>query len=234
MSNFQKIQIVVVLFLLAVIVYPNLSVEAQTCPMQYGSGGCGGKGCGTGPSGLKAISCRQCACWCGHIQCCYIKEGEIPKAAGPSDWLFNISSKQCNCASGGGSKSSQQQQQQQQQQENKRPTNSQLSRNAEICKKSWDCSKCAQEYRMANGGTNPGRSTVDMYNAGEGWGPGDAPLNQGDIIISETGRGPNGMHAVTCYNAGCSLVISKNAGSFAVIKSSNWYKANALAVLRFK
>ncbi|MBI4836881.1 MAG: hypothetical protein HY813_00530 [Candidatus Portnoybacteria bacterium] len=240
MSNYKKIQIVARILLLVLISYPVIVAEAMTCPMQYGGSGCGWKGGGVGPSGLMAVSCRQCACWCGHVSCCYPKEGEFPKAVGPTDWLFNISTKQCNCASGGGQSQQQQQklQQQQQRQTGQRPTNSQLQRSASNTANKanagkWDCSKFAQQYRIENGGMNPGRSTVDMYDAGEGWDVGD-PLNRGDILVT-SGRGLNGMHAVTCYNANCLLVIHKPGVNAAVrIVDSARYQNRALAVVRFK
>jgi len=56
---------------------PVFLVNAQTCPgIQYATGGCGGKGTGgVGPSLLPAVSCQQCACWCGWTECCYTPAG---------------------------------------------------------------------------------------------------------------------------------------------------------------
>jgi cell wall-associated NlpC family hydrolase len=94
-TNFQ-------IFLIALVLLTIVSLaNAQTCPgIKYATGGCGGVGGGgTGPSNIPAVSCRQCACWCGWAECCYKPEGETSKAAGRADWLFSFSRKLCSCSS---------------------------------------------------------------------------------------------------------------------------------------
>ncbi len=102
--NFKKIQIVIAVLLLAMVVYPNgaaglISCGLPVCPSvgTVAPGGCGGKGVGgVGPSHLPAVSCRQCACWCGHPECCCLFESV--KAVAPADWLYNSAQKLCGCA----------------------------------------------------------------------------------------------------------------------------------------
>lgn len=101
MTKQKKLQIFIVISALFVVAS---IVNAQTCPgIQYATGGCGGVGAkGIGPpEPLIAVSCRQCACWCGWEECCYKPTGETSKAAGRADWLFNFSMKQCGCSSPG-------------------------------------------------------------------------------------------------------------------------------------
>lgn len=245
MIKYQKtIQFSVGVLIMVAISFPNI---AQMSPIQYGGAGCGGVGAKTG-AGIKTSAagahCDWCACWCGHVEYCK-PPWLTPKVTMPMDWLSD--GKLCSCPTAGGSKSSSQTQQQQQQQQTPtrsttsttRPTNSQLQRSASNTANRananrWDCSRFTEQYRIDNGGIDPGRTTVDMYDAGEAWEPGDA-LNQGDILVTE-GGGPNGMHAVTCYNAGCSLIIHKAgvSASVKIVPFSGYWQSRVLAVMPFK
>lgn len=103
--NFKKIPVVIAVLLLALVVYPNgaagiISCGLPVCPSSgtMAPGGCGGKGIGgVGPTRLPAISCRQCACWCGHPECCCLFES-VKAVVAPADWLYNSAQKTCGCA----------------------------------------------------------------------------------------------------------------------------------------
>ena len=89
--DFKKKYFLISPFILLLIVCP---LVIQACVYIPAGTGCGGYGANTPGGTFFASSCRQCACWCGWVECC-IPLVEHPKVAGRLSWLWD--GRTCGC-----------------------------------------------------------------------------------------------------------------------------------------